>query len=380
MARWRRIGSRLGRTLVFAVLGGLVLVVAAALLLQTPWAHNQLRALIVSQANRYLTATLEIDRLDGSLLRGVELDGVRLRRGDAVLVAIDRVQVSYSIRELIDQGTAIRRLSLTRPRIAVAKEPDGRWNLGALVRRDTQRPRGSGPGRPISINRIDIVEGAVTLHDSLAFGAVNVPAAFTALNAQFSFVYKPVTWTLDFSSASFAGADPQLDVRALSGAVSSGDEGWLFQALHVTTPRSDFTLDGRVDRRQTPTRLDLAVAAPRFAFQEWSGVLHGLTNIAVESAFDAKLVGPAAAMDTTLDVRSTGGDIRARLLLDSSVPGWHGRGSATVRRLDLARWLNRRQRPSDITGDADFDIDLQLGGHFPKGTYSFRGPHAGYLE
>ncbi len=380
MGRLRRIGSRLGRTLAFAALGGLVLIVAGALLLQTPWAHNQLRGLIVSQANGYLTATLEIDHLGGSLFRGVELEGVRLRRGNEVLVAIDRVQVSYSLRELIDQGTAIRRLALTRPRIVAGKEPDGRWNLGGLVRRDAQRSRSSGPGRPIRFDQIHIIDGTITLRDRLAFGAANIPTAFTSLNAQLSFVYKPVTWTLDFSSASFAGAEPQLEVRALAGAISSGDEGWAFRALHVTTPRSEFTLDGRVDRRQTPTVLDLTVAAPRFAFQEWSGVLHGLSNIAVESALDVRLVGPPAAMDTTLDVRSTGGDIRGRLLLDSSVPGWHARGAATVRRLDLARWLNRPERPSDITGDADIDIDLQLGGHFPRGRYAFRGPHAGYLE
>ncbi len=370
----------MGRALVVAILGGLLLLVAAALLLQTPWAHSQLRRLIVSQANNYLTATLEIDRLGGSLFRGIELDGVRLRRGEATLVAIDRVQVSYSIRELVDWGTVIRRLSLTRPRIVAAREPDGRWNLGALVRRGAQRPRTSGPGRPIRIDRIEVVDGTVTLQDRLKFGAANVPASFTGLNAQLSFQYQPVTWTLDFSSASFAGADPQLDVRALSGVVSSGDEGWLLRALHVATPRSEFTLDGRVDRRQTPTVIDLTVGAPRFAFQEWGGVLRGLSNIAVESAIEARLRGPAAAMDTTLDVRSTGGDIVARLTLNSMVPGWHGRGSANVRRLDLARWLNRPERPSDISGEAEFDLDLQLGGHFPRGAFSFRGPHAGYLQ
>lgn len=380
MARWRRIGSRFGRTLVFAVLGGLLLVVAAGLLLQTPWAHNQLRGLIVSQANRYLTATLEIDRLDGSLLRGVELSGVRLRRGAEALVEIDRVQVSYSIRELVDQGTVIRRLALTRPRIVAARESDGRWNLAALVRRDAQRPRTSGPGRPIRIDRIEIVDGSVALRDRLSFGAANVPAGFADLDAVFSFAYQPVTWTLDFASASFAGTAPQLDVRSLTGAVSSGDEGWAFRALHVTTPRTEFTLDGKVDRRKAPTVLDLAVDAPRFAFQEWGGVLRGLSNIAVESSFTATLVGPVAEMDTTIDLRSNGGDVRARLVLDSSVPGWHGRGTATVRRLDLARWLNRPDRPSDITGDAEVDIDLQLGGHFPRGRYSFRGPHAAYLE
>ena len=52
---------------------------------------------------------------------------------------------------------------------------------------------------------------------------------------------------------------------------------------------------------------------------------------------------------------------------------------ADVSRLDLSRWLNQPTRPSNITGDVGFDLDLQLGQHFPGGTYRFVGPHAAYL-
>src|SRR3954468_1701605 len=139
MGRWRRFGSGLARGLLLLAVVVLLLVVAGLAALQTPWAHEQIRALIVSQANRYLAATLSIGRLGGSLARGIELDDVRLSRGDSTLIAIDRVTVSYSIRELVSNGTAIRRLTLDRPRIVAAREPDGRWNLAALVRRNNQQ-------------------------------------------------------------------------------------------------------------------------------------------------------------------------------------------------------------------------------------------------
>src|SRR5215203_3694356 len=140
----RRLGVRLARGLLVAVLGVLVLLLATIVLLRTSWSENQLRALIVTQANRYLTATLDIGRLSGSLLSGLQLDNIRLSRAGETLVAIDRVEVSYSIRELVQGGTFIRTLSLDRPHIVAAKEADGRWNLGALVRR-TGRDRNAGP-------------------------------------------------------------------------------------------------------------------------------------------------------------------------------------------------------------------------------------------
>ncbi len=62
------------------------------------------------------------------------------------------------------------------------------------------------------------------------------------------------------------------------------------------------------------------------------------------------------------------------------MPGWHGAGAVDVTRLNLARWLNRDDRPSDITGHVTFDLALQLGRHFPRGMYGFQGPHAMYMN
>src|SRR5581483_4781617 len=169
-------------------------------------------------------------------------------------------------------------------------------------------------------------------------------------------------------------------VNQLSGNVGNGDAGWVFEDVRVATPRSTFAVTGRVIHGQGPNVVDFTVNAERFAFQEWSGLLTGLTNIGVESAFRARLSGPVTAMHTAIDMRSTGGDVDADLVLDTAVEGWHGNGSAKVVRLDLARWLNRPDRPSDITGAVRFDLDLHLGRHFPAGNFQFNGPHAAFLD
>ena len=72
--------------------------------------------------------------------------------------------------------------------------------------------------------------------------------------------------------------------------------------------------------------LDLKVRAPRFAFQEWSGVLRGLKNIAVDGSFDTSLKGPVTQLVTNLNLTGTGGSVKGALTLDTSVPGWHGAG------------------------------------------------------
>lgn len=380
MRTWPQVGVRLARGLGLVAVAVLLLLVGVAALLQTAWARDQLRSIIVSQANHYLSATLAIGGLNGSLFRGIELDDVRLSRDGATLVAIEHVAVSYGLRELVTDGTTIRRLSLTRPRIRASRQEDGRWNLAALLKRDAQRAGAPGSARPIRIGNVEVIDGWMTLEGDTAFGAAHIPTSFSHLSASLSLVYRPSAWTLDFAHASFAGGAPDLTVRDLNGTVTGIDDGWEFSALHVVTPRSEFTLNGRIDRQHSPTRLDLTVSAPSFAFQEWSGVLHGLGNLAVESALELRLTGPLAAIATRVALRSAGGDVSGDLVLDTTVSGWHAKGDAVVQRLDLARWLNRPDRPSDISGALHLDLDLQLGGHFPRGAFTFRGPHARYLE
>jgi translocation-and-assembly-module (TAM) inner membrane subunit TamB-like protein len=358
----------------------LVLLGAALAIIETGWAKNRIRGLIVRQANQYLTATLDIARLEGSLLRGIRLGDVSVSRDGATLIHIDEISLVYSLRELIQPGVVIRSVRLTRPVIVGGRQPDGRWDLAALVKRETREEERTGPARPIEVQSIEVFDGRISLRNPLDFGAAHVPTEFEKLNAVFRFAYFPVRWTLTFDRVSWIGRAPDLSVNRLAGALGHGPGGWFFERFSVETPRSAFTLSGRINRDRQPTDLDLSVNAARFAFQEWAGVLRGLKNIAVDASFDTSLKGPVTALDTQVRLAGTGGSVSGRLTLDTTVPGWHGSGAVDVGRLNLARWLNRSDRPSDITGHVTFDLALELGRHFPRGVYTFTGPHAMYME
>jgi autotransporter translocation and assembly factor TamB len=375
----RRLAVVFGKTVVYVVAAALLLIVAGLVILETGWAKNQLRNLIVRQANEYLSATLEIGRLEGSLVRGIQLGDIRLSRGGRTLVAIDDVSLSYSIRELLQRGTVIRRIRLTRPRVEMSRTADGRWDLTTLVKREAREEKNTGPGRPIEIESIEVQGGSVTLHAPLDFGAAHAPTRYESLDVRGAFVYRPVHWRLTFAHVSFRGYEPDLTMNDVAGALESGPDAFVFHDLAVRTPTSAFTIAGPIRRGAAPTTLGLAVHAERFRFQEWSGVLRGLKNIAVESSFDTTLTGPLARLDTTLRLQSTAGAIAGSFALDTTVPGWHGTGAVDITRLNLAGWLNRPDRPSDITGHVTFDLALDLGRHFPRGSYSFAGPHVRFM-
>jgi autotransporter translocation and assembly factor TamB len=369
---------RLTRAIVYTVVLVLILIGLGIGTLQTAWGRNQLRRLVIRQANQYLTASLEIERLDGSLFSSIELSGVRLSLEGRTLVSIESVSATYSLRELFASGTTIKRVHVVQPRVVARRQPDGRWDLAAIVKREARAGRLTGPGRPIHILSIEVTNGSIELRDPVAFGAVHLPARFDALNTSLSFDYQPVAWRLLFARMSWTGGAPDLTVTQLTGGIASDAGGVSFSDVFVQTPRSAFTLSGRIVREPQPTVLALQVKAERFAFQEWAGIISGLKNIAVEGAFDARLNGPLTRLATDLSLRSNGGNVRGPFVLDTSVPGWHGTGSVRLERLDLARWLNRPDLPSNISGRVDFNLALELG-HVPHGSYAFDGPHAGYF-
>ena len=157
----QRVAVLLAKTVVYGTAAILIVVGVAIAVIETGWAKNRIRDLIVRQANQYLTATLEIGRLEGSFFRGIKLGDIRLSRNGRTLIAIDDVSLSYSLRELFQPGVVIREIRLARPRVAIARTPEGKWDITDLVRRDARDEKRTGPGRPIEIDKIEVFDGDV---------------------------------------------------------------------------------------------------------------------------------------------------------------------------------------------------------------------------
>jgi ABC-type Fe3+ transport system permease subunit len=67
----RRFAHRLARIVVYVLAAILIVIGVGLSVLETGWAKNRLRELIVGQVNDYLTVTLSIGSLSGSILRGL---------------------------------------------------------------------------------------------------------------------------------------------------------------------------------------------------------------------------------------------------------------------------------------------------------------------
>ena len=129
--RWLRIGS-----FVLALFVGLLVV--AIVTTQTAWFRDWLRRYVIREADGYLNGTLAIQRLDGNLFTGIEIEGVSLTQGRQTIFAAKDVGLNYSVWDLISGGVGDRRDP--HQRAAPRLEP-------RAVRMERRRPRqGAGAG------------------------------------------------------------------------------------------------------------------------------------------------------------------------------------------------------------------------------------------
>src|SRR5215813_823437 len=89
---------RILRWLGWVVLVLIVCLVAAALLIQTPWGNERIRRLMIAQSARLLAGHLEVASLSGSVFNGVTLRGVTLVQDGQSFLQAEELTVRYKLR------------------------------------------------------------------------------------------------------------------------------------------------------------------------------------------------------------------------------------------------------------------------------------------
>jgi len=369
--RWLRIARR---ALTWLLLVGVVLVLSLFILLHTPWFKHFARDFAVKQSRGILNGDLEIGRLEGNFISGVVLDDVVLRQGNTTPIRIKHVVVRYSLRQLIrGQAIDLESLDLSGLSLAVQRLPTGGLNLGSLLKK---RPQGRGPRRPIYIHVIRLDNADLTFADPWGPSWMQLPRRVTNLASTLGLESREGRTAFEIQSLRANAFNPDFTVRSFVGTVLFEPGGWSIAGGNLQSAASSV----RFDVSFKANGYDVVANAPTFDFPEMSRLVPGLRSMDIPARVDLTVHGPQNALRTHLDARSPAGDVASDLVLDSTIPGWKGKGRATLSRFDISRWLPTETR-SDITGAADFDLLLGLGRHFPRGTYRFAGPrvvYAGY--
>src|SRR6185295_15172062 len=296
-----------------------------------------------------------IERLGGNLFFGIEMENIGVSMDGSEVVAVKDLGLDYNVFQLLTRGLSVDNIRLDKPVIYLRRDGDT-WSLSRLVKKQEQEADREGPARPISIDAIELNDGAIVMDQPVATSGVAVPKRFEHLDAKLSFAYEPVRYSIEITQLSFRGQEPALAVNALSGGIAVKDDTIFVEKLALRTAESSLAVDGAVQHYLSKPQFNLQISSDKLSLPELAQVVPALAGVKLQPAFELGLNGPMDRLDVAMNVRSAAGQLTGKVLTDLLTPGQSVAGDLSVRNLDLARILNDPRQKSDITANARVDI------------------------
>jgi uncharacterized protein involved in outer membrane biogenesis len=215
---------------------------AAIIVSQTAWFKNWLRGYIIEESAKYLNGHLTIERLGGNLFFGVELENVGISMDGTEVVAVEDLGVDYNVFQMITRGMSIDDIRLNRPMVYLKRDGDA-WSIARLVKKQEQEADREGPASPIAIDNIAVTDASIVVDGPVGTSGVDVPDRLDQIDANLSFRYEPVHYSVEISRISFRGSQPSIALNELSGHISVRDDTVFLEGLALRTEESPRRLD-----------------------------------------------------------------------------------------------------------------------------------------
>ncbi len=373
---WRR---RLLRALAILALLLVGLVTIVAIVSQTSWFRERLRRLAVKQAQDAIQGTLAIGAIDGNLATGVALRDVSIVQGDTTVVQVGRVQLSYSVGDILSSGRVVQQIVIERPVIDAVRTPEG-WNVARILK---PRPP-SDPDEPratFTLPDVRVIDAQVRVREIGVPETPAIPRRIDGLAFEGGIASTPQELGIDVRKLTFRAGQPELDLRSLAGRIVNVREGWRFETLAVRTAESALDLAGSLTRSPSsaPWTFDLDMKGAPASLPE-IGRFVPAASFPLHPHLAVGVTGTLDALGLDVDVTaSEAGRAQGRLTLDATGPTRALEGRLAVADLDLAPILKTPDATGRITGDATFDLTFPSAteGMPVDGSFAFRGPAAG---
>ena len=340
--KWLALGT--GVLLLLAIIGLLIYARSENF---TRWVRKE----AVAAVNGMIRGSISVERLEGTVWRNLVLYNVTLRYEDAEIVKLPRLEVSFSLLELIRNRLKISQIDALEPRVNLAQDREGKWNVaealalrqapdktselttlvGSVRLRDAavDLRMASGDGKLYRLRNLDLEGGAgirpdgVTLAvDQLAAGLVS--KGLPELRLQGAFDYQQV-----------AAAPATVKVKEL-WAVSKNSRVKLNGEIAQGEP---LKVKGQI-------LLDkLAPSDIAFFVVDWP-LKRDLSGLLV-------IDGVLADLHGDLNLAGAGAKLAGKFRADIAQSPLRYTATLTVNGFDLRQWLGKKELAGIVNGTAE---------------------------
>lgn len=336
------------------------------------WAREQLVTALRSSVNGDVT----LERLDGSLWRGLTFHNLSLTSAGREVIVIPTGTVTFDILPQIPsylRSSTIRigSLSLTAPVFYLSQDPRAGWNISTLFRTQEQ-PESAESAKASSqlsvfLERLSVSEGQITIQP-----AEGETTHVSALSLAGRVDVRPAGLQVDLGTLALAVARQGLPTVQLNGGMAydttQGLPALSLRQLNLRTDNSRMQISGTMQDLASP-RLDVTAEIERLAIADLR-VLAPTAPLQQDLSGRLQANGPLSALQVQATASMPDGQVMTQVTANVAQPTPHYAGTLAVTNLAIDKVLLVPDASGVVTGQVTFAV---TGRDIEEGTFHIQG-------
>jgi hypothetical protein len=345
-----------GRWVRRALLGFVVLAVIAVLaawgVSRSSWGREELRQFVESQAASVLNGTLTIERVSGSIINGITLNGVRFTHDAREVFAAKSVTVGYSVWGLVRGLRTLGAIRVVDPVIRLT-ESHNNWDAAQWVR---SRPKTTTVAKTSAflLPSIEIVNGRLltTARES----TWRIPAELRELNGDVTVRIGGGT-RIEINRLAFVAvpeATGAFRAQKTSGAITFAEDT-LIEQLRLESDAGTLVVNGRVGPG-SPHPLDLRASLESFNAARWRPWTPLLDTVDLTATGTATFGGNVDQLTIRARLDTSAGTLETTTLIASKPGETRITGDGQLAKFDAQQVTASPNWASAITGRTEYVV------------------------
>jgi len=216
------------------ILGILLLVLLAALLIQTEPAKRKIARIAETQVDKIINGNLTIGKIDGNFFTSLSIKNVMVTMEQDTLAQIDEIKAKYNLWPLLRNTLKVHSAEIIHPQIFLKQVNDSVWNVQQIIKSSPDepapKPESSGSFN-ISLPVFHLTNGFIKTE---TFDTI-IPQQIENLDTELSFYWTESRKQTQLKQFSFSTQNPEFKVNRLEFILSQKDQFIELQNFRIET-------------------------------------------------------------------------------------------------------------------------------------------------
>jgi len=337
------------------LLGILLLMLLAALLIQTTPAKRKIARIAETQVNKIINGNFSIGKIEGNFFTSLSIQNMLLTMEQDTLAHIDEIKVGYTLWPLLRNTIDIHSAEIIRPQIFLKQVNDSVWNVQQIVKPEPEKPEPepeSSGSFNIRLPNFKLVDGFIRTEATDTI----IPQRIENLNAELSLLWTKNQKQAQLKQFSFSTKKPDFSLNRLEFDLSQKYKFIELQNFRIETAINQINGDAGFSPEQKAGNASLEI--PALHLSEFSYFIPYLKfpatpNIKFQAGMEENITRATLQLEDQnqqIVLQVTSGNL-ADFLFDSGETILNYSLDGNFSDVDLIHWLGMPDLPYTLNGN-----------------------------